>query len=180
MYEFVRCAPDPRFPDQCGWYMKVPSDDQELFEKVHHAMALALFRRFDCDPHIQKDPIFSEMVGLQRLGEYWGRGFDMLAARDGIVYVNSSFGFLPEPPAKVLASQRKRKFEWPSEIKGWITIQRWAGRPHWYLSTRDGRAFDPPKHNTLKAAEAHARRLVPAKRIQVNSKREGKKPLEGD
>jgi len=180
MYEFVRCAPDKRFPEACSWYLKVSVDDQELFETVHHAMSLSLYRRADCDPHVTKFPDYYNMVSMAHLGGLWAKGFEMMATKYDTVYVNSVFGFLPEPPTNVLASRNSRKLEWPTEVKGWITIQRWAGRPHWYLSTRDGRTFDPPKHNTLEGARRHAEKLVPAGRIEIKSEGAGRKPLEGD
>jgi len=117
---------------------------------------------------------------MAHLGGLWAKGFEMMATKYDTVYVNSVFGFLPEPPTNVLASRNSRKLEWPTEVKGWITIQRWAGRPHWYLSTRDGRTFDPPKHNTLEGARRHAEKLVPAGRIEIKSEGAGRKPLEGD
>ena len=168
-YEFVRCAPDSRFPDSQCWYLQLPTDDQALFERVHGAMAKALYDRYGKDPHFDDTTPFGP-IGLPKLGGLWAQGFELLASVQEIVYVNSMFGFLPGLPKDIMAHETRPKLEWPTEVKGYITISRWPRRPHWYLSTRDGRTFDPPKHNTLEFAKRHALKFVSVDRIRIKER----------
>lgn len=85
----------------------------------------------------------------------------------GAVLINSNGGLMPREGAVVLDSVESDKLDWPEKFEDEIiTISRWEGAKHYYLSSNKGRIFVPDKYNEY----ADARRAALRHTDQVVSK----------
>lgn len=159
MYRFVRCQTHPKCPDVIGWYLVLKPDDVDTLMKLHKGIANLYFFKFGMDLHITESEMAPHYNPI-KLAAQWLQSIKRLL-QEGSVAVNSNGGCVPLNSVKVLSESTNQRLDWPDyyddEV---ITISRWTGGRHYYLSSNRNRIFVPAKYCDLKAARYTAQKYT--------------------
>lgn len=169
-YRFVRCQTHPKCPDVIGWYLVLEPNDIDTLMKLHKGVANLYFFKFGMDPHIKPDSEEGVLKNPVRLAAGWLQSVEKFLLDGTTLAVNSNGGMVPLDSIKVLSEHANETLEWPDyyddEI---ITISRWSGGKHYYLSSNKGRVFVPSKYTDCKEARRVAERYTDNIQTKENS-----------
>jgi hypothetical protein len=71
--------------------------------------------------------------------------------------INSNGGMVPLNEVTIVAKEQAEMIDWPDHYDDEvITISRWPGGKHYYLSSNKDRIFTPPNHLTYESAKRMA------------------------
>lgn len=149
-------------------------------------MTNKLCKTYLSDPHFFKDgdankpnSIYGQIVSPVHLGAGWMTTAFKLMSENGQVLVNSAGGMIPY--GQVVSEIKSETLTWPVAFPDEkITITRWPQGDHFYLTSSEGRIFDPIKYNTFDEALKAAKRIVPEDRIKTVGVSMPKVKREGD
>lgn len=168
-YRFIRCQTHPKCPDVTGYYLVLEPGDVDTLMKLHKSVATLYFFKFGMDPHIKPDSEEGVLKNPIRLAAGWLQTMEKLLF-EGPVAVNSNGGCVPLSSVKVRNEVTSEKLSWPDyhddEI---ITISRWTGGKHYYLSSNKNRVFVPSKYSSYEAARQTAEHYTNNIRTKENS-----------
>ena len=162
MYKFIRCNTDVRLPGVEGWYLEVLAGDLATIMDLHLGIIASYYARFVQDPHLDPQGPYNP----RNLAAKWLESLHKFLNADGRVLVNSCGGMLPPDGIAFRGVIDSDKMIWPDTYKDErITISKWPGGKHYYLSSTHSRIFVPDKYSTYKAAREMALEYVAEDRI---------------
>lgn len=182
-YTFLLVGLHPKVPELRDWLLLIRPEDVKVQDKVFTLTAQKHFLR---SLRIGYEPTPSGFDRQVQLPESDVAVYDVippveLAARVNFaqskylmaghsVLLNAVGGWMLRRDATPVYDRRESdRLEWPkleenpNEI---ISVHRFGGCAHYYLVSSAGRMFDPNKHDSYAAAEAHALRYVPPTRVR--------------
>lgn len=179
MYRFGYIQTHPKCPDVVGWWLMLDHRDFKTMEELHSRVTTQAFMRFQKDPHLQKSYDEGEVTGLAHhpvtRGTRWLSTAIKLLTMDPkiTVLVNAHGGMCYVTPGCIIHRTVEREdLRFPTEYAEnpfeRITIKRWPGERHYYLSSNQSRIFAEPKYDTVEEAEAMAVLYVPKDRITLD------------
>lgn len=151
-----------------GWYLVIRADDYRLINGMHKSVTVTAASRYFGNTHVS-DPVtgdpkndIASFYHPVRLGSGWLCTVEKGLQKYGVVYMNKRHGLWFGKDVEVLQVYDSDELKFPDDkiqdLK--ITISRYPGGAHWYLTPSDGRVFQYHKFNhlcyALEEANKHA------------------------